>query len=180
MRRYFLTLLTLGALAQGFVSGCAAPLPFEAAAPSKTLVVTPHVDRPDRRLLASILPYTRQDVATLVLKLLVREGDTETLVATSTLTQAELDRSVTFHHLRLDRAYRVRAYAYLADGTLISLETASFVDLSLSDGETTTLTTIPVRLIDRSSEGQAGSGTISVTDGGLVPAGVETLSQPTP
>ena len=172
MRRLFAIALVL--------AGCTPALPPAAPDAARTLVVTPAVAAPERRLQATVNPYTRNDIATLILSLRVRDGETETPVASRSLTPAELDSPVTFSHLRSNRAYRVRAEAFGADGALISVDALSYVDLTLGQDDAPTIATIPVRLQDRPFDGQATSDPVAVTEGGLVPAGVETIGQPAP
>lgn len=169
LRRFLKISLVVGTA--GLMSGCGAAFPG-----SQTLVVTPLVS--DRQVLATVTPYLRSDVATLVISLRVLDGANETAVAEKTLSNSQLDSSVAFANLRSYTAYRIRAFAFKADSTKISQDDQSFLDLVTTNDASPTLASLPVKLLDTPFSGQASSGAIAVTDGALVPAGVETISQP--
>lgn len=178
MRRLLALALIVSAAGAPLLAGCSPPVPPAAPEVRRTLIVTPRVVDAERRVQATVAPYTRSDVARVEIKLYRRVDATETELAARTLLASELDRGVTFENLRPFTSYRVRAFAFQADGTFISEDDASFVDLTLGDDDAPALATLRVQLLDKPFNGQASSAPVAVSDGGLVPAGVETISQP--
>lgn len=154
------------------IAGCGAPL---APASHASLRLVADLGPAARTLQAAVTPYTRADVASLAIRLYWLDGASESEVAARTLLPAELDGTVSFTSLRPFRTYRVRGFAYQADGGLISETARSYLDVTVAGDETATAGTLPVYLLDRLFSGQASSAPIAVTDGGLVPAGIETL-----
>lgn len=178
MRRIFLMAVALGAIGSATMTGCGLGLPPEPQEMTKTLFVTPVVAEADRQVLATVTAFTKADVATLTLKLMVLNGTTETQVATSSLTNAQLSQTVSFKSLKANTTYRVRAEARTSGNALISVPEQSFLDLTVTTDDRPSMATLGVKLIDSQFNGQATSGPIAFTNGALVPAGVETISQP--
>lgn len=141
------------------------------------LRLIPELGPASRALQAIVAPYTRGDVASLVIRLFLRDGTTETEVAARTLTTTEFDQPIAFASLRPFRTYRARGFAFQADGALISAEELSYVDITVGNDDAPTVGTLPIRLQDKTFDGRATSAPIAVTDGTLVPAGIETIGQ---
>lgn len=130
-----------------------------------------------RTVLAVVAPYTRADIASLVVRLYDVVDATETEVAARTLAPAELDTWLTFGSLRRNRLYRARGTASATGGAVISDPAASVVDIPVGVDATVPAATLPIRLIDRTFDGRTTSAPMTVTDGVLIPAGIETMSQ---
>lgn len=169
MRGWFLVTAWCGTVG---LLGCGAGLVPESHA---SLQLTPALGPASRTIQAVVTPYTRSDVATLVIRLFALDGATESEVATRTLAAAELDRSIAFANLRAYRTYRARGFAYQGGGALISEAELSYVDIPVGNEETPAVGILRIQLLAKTFDGHASSAPIAVTDGGLVPAGIETL-----
>ena len=171
MPRFSARDLALAILLQALVplAGCQAP------PPGRALVVTPVVA--ERALAAVIAPYTRTSIARLDLTLVSPPSGTGPALAARELSNAELGTPITFTNLRPYTAYRVRAVARGADGAAISVDDLSYVDLVVANDDVPAMGTLRVVLAGRPFDGRATAPGIAVTDGGLVPAGTETMGQ---
>lgn len=158
-------LLTTGLM----LGGCAAILPMSSRA---MLVLRPQIVA-GTVTKAVVNPYDRSAINHLVLKLYtLPEADTG---LAKTLSNAQLDNPVVFSNLKPNTSYRVKAFAYLTgdDTTLISSNDASSsTDIVLTNDDRPTLTTLAVKLIDRSFNAQA-TGSLAINSGGYAPVASE-------
>lgn len=144
------------------LGGCAAISPMSSRA---TLVLRPHI-LAGTSTQALVNPYDRSSIDHLLLKLYtLPEADTG---IARTLTNAQLDNPIVFSNLKPNTSYRIKAFAYLTgdDSTLISSSDASSsTDILLTDDDRPTLTTLAVKLIDRSFSAQT-TGSLAINSGG--------------
>lgn len=112
---------------------------------------------------ATVLPYAKANIDHLSIKLL--QGTTE--IAAKTLLQSQLDNSIVFTSLKANTTYNIKAYAYLADNTLISNEASSSLSFTTTTDDRPSIASLPVQLIDRNFNGQ-GTGSIQVSNGGYL------------
>lgn len=168
--------------------GAPSPGPFAGeAAGHASLVLSAEVTNGDYVAQTLLAPWTRSSIQHVVLKLSIASGSTETPVMVGG-TQVQKDVAspslsvpVTMANLRNNVTYRVRAYAYKANGTsasdLISLDAQSYIDVPVYTDDRPTAGTFKVRLKDTVFDGEAtSSGGIAVTDGTFVPAASESLN----
>lgn len=122
--------------------------------------------------------YSQASIHHLLLRLYSVNGGENDLGLQKTLLNAQLDNPIVFSNLKANTAYRIKAYAYLSDDTLISTtDGSSNTDITLTDDDHPTLTNLQVKLIDRPFSGQATS-TVVVSPGGYSPVGSESLVIP--
>lgn len=151
------------------------------------LVLTTKVSDGGFSIAALISAYSKSSINHLQLKLFTLSGETETPAngpngtpIVLDLTQSELESPVTISRLLPNTTYRIRAYAYKAAGTatadLISTGDAnSYVDVTLTNDDQPTMSTLKVKLIDRAFSGTATSSGVAVTNGGYTGVGAETF-----
>lgn len=131
--------------------------------------------------------YTSSSINHMVVKLFKVNGsespvlDSNSNPLTKDVPNAELSSVVTFGNLNANTTYRIRAYAYQAAGTdeanLISTsDVSSYTDVTLTNNDRPTLTSLRVKLIDKVFNGQATASGVVVTNGGLVTNGPETIN----
>lgn len=168
-------ILTLGlALA---LAGCAQPASHVApasVAPAATvsMVATLDIrDTSDRQVLAVLEPWKKADIDHV--KLSLYEG--ATLVATATVEEADLSKTVRFTSLRMNTSYTVQAQAWsdAAEASRIDNAVADAASctthFSTTTDELVNVGTIKLELKDKTFSGTGtSSGPIDVTDGGLV------------
>lgn len=149
------------------------------AAAGATIVVTPQiVAGGTRRLAAVVTNYTSADVNHLGVKLFTLAGGVETLVASDDVLNADLANPLTFTNLKNDTTYRIRAYAYKTAGTvdLISLDSTSYVDVSVVRDNAPVLGNLVVQLMDVVFSGEATSSGLTVVPGGFSHPAGESIS----
>lgn len=162
----------LGVLCAALLTGCAAPLAVPAGGASVPVAARVAFGY---KLQATITAYTAADVATVRLVLLTDDGGWRETGATKTLAAADLASPVALGNLRAGRAYRVRADAYDADGTLISDAAESLTafttpavttvaGVATVDDAATALVALRCKLADRTYAG-TGSFKVAVSKG---------------
>ncbi|HEY9899838.1 MAG TPA: hypothetical protein V6D00_11700, partial [Pantanalinema sp.] len=170
------------------LAGCALVAGPTTPSGSATLSLQPTVQSGGYRTQTVVNAYAQADINHLQVKLFkVVSGSEQAILGTGgsqlmlDLPQASLSAPVTFSNLNYDTTYRVRAYAYgdAGTGNLISATDAgSYVDLAITKDDRPTLANLPVKLIDRTFDGQATASAIAVTPGTLTSAGTMSISQP--
>lgn len=123
---------------------------------------------------AELPVYSKETINHLVLKLFTVNGEVETPVLSGSgeiardILKSDLDSSIVLGNLKTNTTYRIRGYAYKAAGTnpvdLIS-DASSYTDVAVLTDDRPTMSSIPVKLVDRNFAGQ-GTGSIAVTPGG--------------
>lgn len=129
-----------------------------------TLVVKPAIA--GYSAMSTISPYTAASIDHLNVQLLLLPGGT--LVTQKTLSNSDLGNTLTFSNLKAQTGYRIQASAYLASDELISIASGSYVDVTLTNDERPTLTSLPVKLMDRPFNGEATASGLVVTPGTLI------------
>lgn len=150
---------------------------------SAEIQVLPSVAGAGYAMQAVVAPYTAASINHLTLRLskLANGGETPVVDGNGTqlsrdLSQAQLGSApVAFSNLDPNTTYRVRAAAYKAPGTaagdLISTsDSASFVDIPLTNDDRPPVVVLRVRLIDVLFSGQASASGVQVVNGGIVTA----------
>jgi hypothetical protein len=156
-----------------------------------SLVVRPSVDA-GYQTLAEVVAYTKGHIDTLKLHLVsipaldapedqetvVRAGDTPVV---GVMTQADLDanRTVTFNNLRAGTIYRVKAVAYLADGTTVVSTggSACWAEVAMDWDAALKALDLKVKLKGQTFAGTATGG-VTVTGGTLDHQGTEAVALP--
>jgi len=89
--------------------------------------------------------------------------------------QSELSSPVTFSNLYLNTTYRARCFAYKAAGTnpsnKISIDSASYEDIKVTNNDRPTVLPLPVKLTDVVFDGEATASGVVVTPGSIVSNG---------
>lgn len=132
--------------------------------------------------------YTVASINHLIIKLFKISGNTEQPVlqpnttnqVTKDIPKADFSKFHTLSGLNANATYRIRCYAYKAEGTadpdLISTSDAgSYVDVTLTDDDRPTMATLKVKLIDVVFNGMASSTGVAITNGGYTTPGPETI-----
>lgn len=149
------------------LGGCALSQPL---AGTSTLVLRPQIQAGSYTQ-TTINPYTKASIDHLNLELYKGES----LMAQRTLSNADLDKVVTFSNLQANGSYRIKALAYTAGNLLISTEDSnSWTDVTLTTDDHPTVAALKVKLINTAFNGQ-GTGSIQVTAGGYNNAGAEKM-----
>jgi hypothetical protein len=159
------------------------------------LTLQPQVRAGGFRTQAAVTPYTKASIQHLVLKVFALVGTSEVQVTdgfgnpiSADLLNSELDNPITFSNLMVDTTYRIRCYAYKAQGEnasdLISTNDAqSYVDVNVANDDRPVMANLKVKLIDVAFNGEADSSFVEVTEGGFVnnsPVTIKKGSQVTP
>lgn len=149
------------------IGGCALSKPLSNQG---TLILRPQIQA-GAYTQTTIAPYTKASIDHLSLALY--RG--ETLMAQRTLSNADLDRVVTFSNLQANSSYRIKALAYTAGNALISSDDInSWTDVTLTNEDHPTLAALKVKLIDRAFAG-GGTSSLTVTPGGYIAGDPENL-----
>ncbi len=145
---------------------------------SAELVVVPQIVTGGYRAQALVAPFTAKDIDHLVLKLFKLDGQAESPVldpagkaVVKVIPGAQLTSAVSFSALLPNTTYRIRAYAYKAEGespsNLISTgDASSYTDITLTNDDQPVTATLKVKLMDVLFNGQATASGIVVTPGG--------------
>lgn len=159
------------------IAGCA--VAFAPAAvgpePKAAIAIVPAFKAAPLRVQAVVEPYTGGHVEHLVLKLFTVSGSTETQVKGANdvpleqdLQKGGFDGPLLFNKLHMDSTYRVRGYAYKASGTAdadkISVDTGSFVDITVTKDDRPEVATLSIQLKAKDFDGQ-GTGSIEFKPG---------------
>ncbi len=146
---------------------------------SAEITLVPQIVPGGFRALALVKSYDAEDIDHLLLKLFRLDGtreepvtDSEGKAVTKLIPGQQLDSKVVFGSLLPDTTYRIRAYAYKAEGedpgNLISEENeTSFTDVSTSKDDAPVATSLKVKLADVFFNGRASAEGILVTPGGF-------------
>lgn len=149
------------------IGGCAIAKPLSSNA---ILILRPQIQA-GAYTQTTISPYTKASIDHLSLEL-YKNG---TLMTQRTLSNADLDRVVTFANLQANSAYRIKALAYTSGNALISTEDSnSWTDVTLTNDNQPTLAALKVKLIDRAFAG-TGTSSLTVTSGGYIAGDPENL-----
>lgn len=149
------------------IGGCAIAKPLSN---NGILILRPHIQE-GAYTQTTIASYTKAAIDHLSLELYKNE----TLMAQRTLSNADLDRVVTFANLQANSSYRIKALAYTSGNALISTEDSnSWTDVTLTNEDHPTLATLKVKLIDRAFAG-TGTSSLAVTPGGYIAGDPENL-----
>ncbi|HEY9722905.1 MAG TPA: NHL repeat-containing protein [Oscillatoriaceae cyanobacterium] len=156
--------------------GCNSPAPNAPAPAASAATVTAYgYLRPtgqDGRLLymASVTPWTTADINHVVLTL--RNGDST--VTTTTVTQADLARRVSFSNLKQNTSYTLLAQAYKDASGTVEIDDAQSVAADCTTSFSTTrnpnvaIGNIVLRLADKTYSGTTEGASLVVTNGQVV------------
>ncbi len=169
-------------LGAALLAGCAlVPQPI-AQHEGATVTLRPALQGGAFRTQTVIAPYGQADINHLVVKVFKLVNGSEVAVQDGQgnplqkdIPNTSLGNPVAFGNLHHDTTYRFRAYAYgdAATTTLISTTDAgSYAEVAVARNDRPTLATLPVKLIDKTFNGQA-TASIVVIDGGLASSGSE-------
>jgi hypothetical protein len=129
----------------------------------------------------SVVPKkTAAGVKHVVVKLFKLAGSTETQAAQDMdIAKADLGRTIRFRYLNFNTKYRVRGYAYQADGTaaadLVSRD--AYVDVEVGSDDRPALARLPIPLMDVLFDA-AGTGSIEIKTAGVTDAGTLSVVVP--
>ena len=173
-------------LVMGLLAGCSAPVTTSIAHPGVTLSVQPAVQGGGYRTQTVVNPYGQADIYHLQVKLFKVASGVETPVTDASgnplmkdIASPSLGVPVVFGNLNFDTTYRVRAYAYSdpATASLISTtDSGSYVDITVTNDDRPTVSTLPVQLIDKIFSGEATASGIAVSSGSVIYTGNESLT----
>jgi hypothetical protein len=168
-------ILLTGAL---LLSACSSPLG-GLGSEEASLTVMPQIADGRYATQATFEPYTRSSIDHVVFRLytvasasVVASASLESTVSVGvspsnvekTLTGSAIDSTVTFKGLHFDTTYRIRAFAYEADNTLISDFATSYLDVYTRHETVHQIPRVPVKLVDRLFQATATSS-LDVTNG---------------
>lgn len=149
--------------------------------PSASLSLQPQFA--DGRITQGVVtPYTAASINHLSLHVYRLDGNQEIPLMDGTIPiqvdipKANLDKPILIEKLFMNTTYRIRAYAYLDEGTLnlISLDGSSSVDVRLESDDRPTMATLSVQLKDIAFDGQATTS-LTIASGSVLPAGTPSI-----
>lgn len=172
-------------LGAALLAGCAlAPQPITRY-DQATVTLRPALQGEAFRTQTVVTPYGQADINHLVVRAFKLVNSAEVAVTDTNgnpiqkdIPNADLGNPVAFGNLHHDTTYRFRAYAYAdaATSSLISTADAgSYAEVAVARNDRPTLTTLPVKLIDKVFTGQATASSIAVTPGDLTHTGTESI-----
>jgi sugar lactone lactonase YvrE len=141
-----------------------------------SLVLKTHID--DVRTQTLVPVYSKTTIDHLTLKLYpLQAGIEQALVASRSIPQTQLDKTIVFSNLRANTTYRIKASAYAStdSSALISTEDANCsTDVYVNTDDRPTLGVLNVRLGNRDFDAEATSS-LTFTEGKYNPTGTESL-----
>lgn len=177
--------ILVGAIALA-VGGCTPLAGVQLASGSATLQVVPHLVEGGYRAQALVSPWTPEGVVHVEIRLqtISPTGEEEPALLggkpfVQDVAKAAFGAPFTLTGLEPNSRYRVRARAFKAAGSLpedvISVASASFVDVALLADDRPTVATLSIQLQDVPFDGHGTVPGLDILPGGLVPVGSESL-----
>lgn len=151
------------------VPGCAVPAHLQGA----TLILKPTISAGDYTTKTELPAYTQSSIHHLVLNLYTVNAGEHDLGISKTLSNADLNKVVTFSNLRVNTTYRIKATAYADPAGTVIISTSdanSYTDVTITNNDSPTVGPLKVKLINRDFNGQ-GTSSIAITNGGYIDPG---------
>ncbi|HEY9899306.1 MAG TPA: hypothetical protein V6D00_09010 [Pantanalinema sp.] len=158
------------------LAGCAVPLAGNLAGRDASLSVVSAVQDGGLRTQSTLTAYTKASIARVTLKLytLDASGTPSPVMDGASQVQADvsstaIDKPVTFKSLHRKTTYRIKAFAYkgtseATDDLISTTDANSYRTIRVDRSLTPTITSVPVKLIDRLFKAE-GTSSLEVTDG---------------